>query len=82
MKELRMLSNLHGIGCIELNIENPAEGKVIIPAKEKEHVDWESVNRLADENKDFEEYLELINTFYKTNRIKTKDWDHQPENNN
>ena len=33
LKELRMLSSLHGIGFIELNAETPSESQIMIPAK-------------------------------------------------
>ena len=36
LKELRMLSSLHGIGMIHLNAENPAESQLMIPAKERD----------------------------------------------
>jgi hypothetical protein len=47
----------------------------MIPAKEKIKVDWDTANRLADENKDFLEYIKLIRQFYQTGDIKKSDWD-------
>jgi uncharacterized protein len=74
-QELRMLSALHGIGVILLDAENPPESEILLPAKSREEVDWESVNRIAVENKDFMSYVESISTYFKTGRIKEKDWD-------
>ena len=48
-----MLSSLHGIGFIKLDTGNPSESQIMMPAKEKIKVDWDTANRLADENKDF-----------------------------
>ncbi len=31
MKELRMLSSLHGIGFIQVNDDNPSDSQIIIP---------------------------------------------------
>lgn len=75
LKELRMLSSLHGIGFIQLDIENPSESQIIIPAKERLEIDWNTANRLADENKDFIEYVKLVRQFYQTGEIRKKDWD-------
>ena len=76
LKELRILSSLHGIGFIKLDTEdNPSESQIMIPAKEKIKVDWDTANRLADENKDFLEYIKLIRQFYQTGDIKKSDWD-------
>ena len=56
-KELRMLSALHGIGFIRLDSENPSESEIMIPATERREIDWDSVDRLTKENKDFYEYV-------------------------
>ncbi|HJD59632.1 MAG TPA: hypothetical protein LFW20_03020 [Rickettsia endosymbiont of Omalisus fontisbellaquei] len=69
-KELNILCNLHGIGVIELNIGEPSESYIMIPAKERPEVDWNTANRLAEENKDFCNYIEKIRHFYKTSHSK------------
>ena len=73
-QELRMLSALHGIGVILLNPENPTESDMILPARSRAEVDWQSANRLVDENKDFREYIEQVSTYYQTGRLRSKDW--------
>ncbi len=75
LKELRILSSLHGIGFILLNIENPSESEIIIPAKERLEIDWNTANRLATENKDFIEYIKIVRQFYQTGEIRKQDWD-------
>lgn len=74
-KELRMLSSLHGIGFILLDTENPSESQIMIPAKERNDLDWESINRLTDANKDFSNYIEEISDFCLTGKTKKQDWD-------
>jgi hypothetical protein len=73
-QELRMLSALHGIGVILLNIENPSESEILLPARSRAEVDWESVNRIVEENRDFEDYIELVSGYYLTGRIRDGDW--------
>lgn len=75
LKEMRMLFSAHGIGLIKLDIENPAESEVIVPAKERPELDWGMINRLVDENKDFLEYIKLVKQFYQTGEVRTRDWD-------
>ncbi len=79
MSEVRILANLHGIGFIELNAANYLESQILISAKEKAEVDWNTANRLADENNDFKGYIELIIDFHKSdkNKIKEHEWDGQ-----
>ena len=73
-QELRMLSALHGIGVILLNPENPSESEMMLPAKSRADVDWQSVNRILVENADFKDYIELVSTYYQTGRVRARDW--------
>ena len=73
-QELRMLSALHGIGVILLNPENPSESEMMLPAKTRAEVDWQSVNRILVENADFKDYIELVSTYYQTGRLRARDW--------
>lgn len=66
LKELRMLFATHGIGLIKLDVDNPADSQVLIPARERADIDWDTANRLATENKDFLEYVKLVRKFYQT----------------
>lgn len=75
MDELRMLCAAHGIGIISLAPDNPTESQILIPAREKEVIDWDIVNRIAKENKDFMKYVKLIKQFYQTGEIKEQEWD-------
>jgi hypothetical protein len=73
LKELRMLSSLHGIGFIRLDAENPSESQIMIPAKERDEIDWNTANRLTEENKDFLDYIKMIRQFYQTGEIRKSD---------
>ncbi|OED39018.1 HrgA protein [Chromatiales bacterium (ex Bugula neritina AB1)] len=75
LKELRMLYAAHGIGVIKLDTENPADSQVLIPARERDAIDWNIANRLATENRDFLEYVKLIKQFYQTGDACPVDWD-------
>lgn len=74
LKELRMLASLHGIGFINLDVQNPSESQIIIQAKERAEIDWDIANRLTTENKDFQEYIKLVRQFYQTGEIRKTDW--------
>lgn len=75
LKELRMLFAAHGIGLIQLDVANPAESQVLIPARERDEIDWDMANRLATENRDFLEYVKLVKQFYQTGEARPADWD-------
>ena len=75
LKELRMLAAAHGIGLIQLDPESPSESQILIPARERREIDWDSANRLATENKDFLEYIKRVKQFYQTGEARPGDWD-------
>jgi hypothetical protein len=75
LKELRMLFAAHGIGLIKLDADNPGESQVLIPARERDEIDWGMANRLASENKDFVGYIKLVKQFYQTGEARSADWD-------
>lgn len=75
MKELRMLFSLHGIGLVQIDAKNPAERQILIPARERREGDWATCNRLAEENKDFLRFVELVRQFYQTGDPRARDWD-------
>jgi uncharacterized protein len=78
LKELRMLSGLHGIDLIEIDIESPADSQIIIPARERVNIDWNAASRLAEENSHIMECIDLICQFYQTGKHRPKDWDSHP----
>lgn len=78
MAELRMLYAAHGVGLIVLDFENPSESEIVIPAREKMDIDWVQVNRLAEENRDFMEYVNLVRQFHLIGEVKNEDWDARP----
>jgi len=72
--ELEMLCARHGIGFILLNKTEPDKSEILIPAKEKPEIDWNIANRIAEENKDFAEYINNIDTFHKKQSLINTKW--------
>ncbi|MBS4028510.1 MAG: hypothetical protein KGZ58_07715 [Ignavibacteriales bacterium] len=58
--ELRRLVGSFGIGIIELDITDPDSSSIIFPAKQKEYLDWETMNKLAEMNSDFRDFLQSV----------------------
>jgi len=57
--ELRRLSGSFGIGVIRIDLDDPDSSEVLFPAKEKDGIDWDAVDKLAM-NADFERLLGRI----------------------
>ncbi|CAN7252420.1 HrgA protein [Pseudomonas sp. LjRoot71] len=75
LKELRMLAAAHGIGLLQLDVENPTESQILIPARERAQIDWDMCNRLTAENPDFAEYLGRVRRFHQTGELSTREWE-------
>lgn len=66
LKELRILYAVHGIGLIQLNPENPTESQILVPARERQDIEWPMCSRLATENKDFKSFMKKVRQFFQT----------------
>ena len=74
IEELSRLATSFGIGVIELNIEDPDSSEIIIPAKYKQDLDFETINKLAM-NSDFKEFLETVKIDLTSKKIHKKEYD-------
>lgn len=72
--ELQMLASLHGIGVLLLNTESLFDSQILIPARERPSVDWQSANRIVTENSDFHHYIEQVGIYNQTGRIIKSAW--------
>ena len=70
--ELSRLSKAFGVGVIHLNIENVFESEVLFPAKEKQFMNWDTVDRLASENDDFRNFLKFVVEDIKLGKVKSE----------
>ncbi len=59
LSELRRLSSSFGIGIIQINIKKPSATDILFPAKEKEYLDWDAIDKLAM-NGDFKQLLKRL----------------------
>lgn len=72
--ELQMLSGLHNVGIILLNKQSLFDSQVLIPAKEKNNIDWLSVNRIVEENQDFKAFIDQVGIYSQTGRLTQSLW--------
>ncbi len=75
MSELKRLSTAFGIGVIKLDIEDPDSSEIVLPAKHKRELDWDTINKLADENPDFKEFLKRIKIDLSSKEIRKEKYD-------
>jgi len=73
-EELQMLCALHGIGVLLLNTDSLFDSQILIPAREKLAVDWQSVNRVVEENRDFHHFIEQVGIYQQTGKLIKSVW--------
>jgi hypothetical protein len=75
IEELSRLSTSFGIGVIKLDIHNPDNSEILIPAKEKELLDINTMNRLVLINGNFREFLKGIKIDFSSREIRKERYD-------
>lgn len=74
--ELKRLSTSFGIGVIKIDVTEPDSTEVIFPARSKDLVDWETVNKLAGMNPDFLEFLKRVKVDMSSREKRKEMYDH------
>lgn len=74
LSELSRLSTSFGIGVIKLNLEDPHSSEILFPARFKDSLDWETINKLTM-NPDFKEFISSVKIDVMSKRIHKKDYD-------
>lgn len=75
LKEISRLTNSFGIGIIRLDIEDPDSSEILYPAKEKDILDIETINKIAQLNPNFKEFLKRIKSDLTTKEIRKEQYD-------
>ena len=75
INELKRLSTAFGIGVIRLDIEDPDSSEILLPARTKETIDWDTVNKLSSINPDFREFLKRIKTDTTSREVRKEMYD-------
>lgn len=74
LNELTRLSTSFGIGVIKLDIEDPLSSEILLPARTRGVLDWETINKLTL-NRDFKEFLKRIKNDLASNEIRQEEYD-------
>ena len=75
MDELTRLSSAFGIGVIKLNLEDPHSSEIILTAKFREALDWDTINKLVTMNSDFKEFISTVKIDVTSKKIHKKEYD-------
>lgn len=74
LSELKRLSGSFGIGIIKIEVKDPDASEIIFPAKIRDSLDWESVNKLCI-NEDFRDFLSRVKVDITSKEIRKEKYD-------
>jgi uncharacterized protein len=75
MAELERLSASFGIGIIQLDLKDIDASIVLLPAKTKTNLDWETMNKLCEQNSDYEKFIQDVKIDFESKRIHKSEYD-------
>jgi len=75
MSELKRLTTSFGIGIIKLDIEEPDSTEVLFPARYRTDLDWDTVNKLAEDNADFRDFILRVRNDLSSKEVRKEKYD-------
>jgi len=75
LAELERLSAAFGIGIIHLLLSDFNSSTVLFPARRREVLDWETINKLCEQNKDFAKFIQDVKIDFESERIHRSEYD-------
>lgn len=75
MSELGRLTASFGIGIIQLDLEDIDSSMIVFPSRAKTLLDWETINKLSEQNSDFEKFIQDVRIDFESKRIHRSEFD-------
>ena len=72
---MERLASSFGIGIIQLDPSDIDASRILYPARGRETLDWETINKLCKQNKDFEKFLEDVKIDFESKKIHRYEFD-------
>ena len=75
LAELERLASSFGIGIIHLDPADIDSSPILYPARGRDALDWETINKLCEQNSDFEKFLQDVKIDFESKRIHRSEFD-------
>ncbi|HMO05109.1 MAG TPA: HTH domain-containing protein [Kiritimatiellia bacterium] len=79
LAELERLASSFGIGIIQLDPTDIDASRILYPARGRAQLDWETINKLCEQNRDFDRFLQDVKIDYESKRIHRNEFDDVPK---
>jgi hypothetical protein len=75
LSELERLASSFGIGIIHLDPADIDASSILYPSRGRDTLDWETINKLCEQNSDFEKFLQDVKIDFESKRIHRSEFD-------
>ena len=75
LAELERLASSFGIGIIHLDPRDVDSSTILFPARFRQTLDWEMINKLCEQNADFEKFLQDVKIDFESRRVHRAEYD-------
>jgi len=75
LAELERLASSFGIGIIQLDLQDIDASSILYPARVRSALDWETINKLCEQNKDFQKFVQDVKIDFESKRIHRSEYD-------
>ena len=75
LSELERLTTSFGIGIIQLDPQDIDASAVVFPAHSHQTLDWDTINKLCEQNRDFQKFLQDVKIDFESKRIHRSEYD-------
>jgi uncharacterized protein len=75
LSELDRLASSFGIGIINLDPADIDASAILYPARRRETLDWETINKLCEQNRDFEKFLRDVKIDFESKRLHKSEYE-------
>jgi len=79
LSELERLAASFGIGIVQLDLQDIDSSRVLYPARVKPALDWETMNKLCEQNRDFQKFIQDVKIDFESKRIHRAEYDDVPK---
>jgi hypothetical protein len=79
LAELERLAASFGIGIIQLDVDDIDSSSILYPARVKSVLDWETINKLCEQNRDFQKFIQDVKIDFESKRIHRAEYDESPK---
>jgi len=75
LAELQRLTSSFGIGVIHLDLSDIDASEVIFPARQRDRLDWDTINKLCEQNSDFKKFLKHVRIDFQSKTLHKSEYD-------